>query len=87
MEKNSKKTPLKRHNFFMYRIISFANVVPLILSFLTVDLPEIVLASKGAAYKAKLFWREPNSALCFPSESPWSKFSFSKIITVMSSFD
>lgn len=72
MEKNSEKTPLKRLNFFMYRIISFANVAPLILSSLTGDLPEIILASKGAAYKAKPVWREPNSALCFPSESPWS---------------
>lgn len=60
---------MKRPNSFMNQVISFAKVASLIMSFLIVDSPAESLASKGAAYEAKPIWREPKSALCFPSES------------------
>ena len=84
MWERSGKDFLEKTSSSLNPIISFANVMPLILGFLTVGSPEIFLASMGAAYKVKPVWREPSSALCFPSGI---HFSFSKIITVMSSLD
>lgn len=55
---------LKRPDSFK-NLISFANVMPLILCFLIVGAPEIVLASKGDAYEVKPVWREPRSYIMF----------------------
>lgn len=83
--KKVEKTFLRRPHSSLNLTISFARGMPIMLGFLIVGSPEIFLASKGAAYEVKPVWKEPSPA-CFPSELAWYSFSFSKIITVVSSF-
>lgn len=61
---------LERPNSSM-NLISFANVMPRILCFLMVGSPEIILASKGAAYELSLSGGNPGRAFCFSSDSSW----------------